>query len=161
MAMPIVGIFEWFETRIGWIRRPHHRRVISWHHEVTQWSFSSHSHICVGLLIFVWSENGHHGDGTKLPCFHRAFFCRLQAKYDQRSLSYHVPHPSQLNTQSSGLSLRTPSLLENPLTFFTNTRHPSQRYHLSFSTKKDCIFSHNTVVNIDVAPRLPVCHIIT
>ena len=81
--------------------------------------------------------------------------------YDQRSLSYHVPHQSQLNTQSSGLSPRTPSLLENPLTFFTNTRHPSQRYHLSFSTKKDCIFSRNTVVNIDVAPRLPVRHIIT
>jgi hypothetical protein len=40
-------------------------------------------------------------------------------------LSYHVPHQSQLNTQSSGLSPRTPSLLENPLTFFTNTHHPS------------------------------------
>jgi hypothetical protein len=77
------------------------------------------------------------------------------------SMSYHVPHQSQVNTQSSGLSPRTPSLLENPLTFFTNTCHPSQRYHLSFSTKKDCVFSHNTVVNIDVAPRLPVCHIIT
>jgi hypothetical protein len=76
-------------------------------------------------------------------------------------VSYHVPHQSQVNTQSSGLSPRTPSLLENPLTFFTNTRHPSQRYHLSFSTKKDCIFSRNTVVNIDVAPRLPVRHIIT
>jgi hypothetical protein len=66
-----------------------------------------------------------------------------------------------VNTQSSGLSLCMPSLLENPLTFFTNTCHPSQRYHLSFSTKKDCIFSNNTVVNIDVAPHLPVCHIIT
>jgi hypothetical protein len=76
-------------------------------------------------------------------------------------LLYHVPHQSQLNTQSSGLPLRTPSLLENPLTFFTNTCHPSQRYHLSFSTKKDCIFSRNTVVNIDMAPRLPVRHIIT
>jgi hypothetical protein len=72
-----------------------------------------------------------------------------------------VPHQSQLNTQSSGLPLHTPSLLENPLTFFTNTCHPSQCYHLSFSTKKDCIFSCNTVVNIDVAPRLPVCHIIS
>jgi hypothetical protein len=78
-----------------------------------------------------------------------------------RDLLYHLPHQSQLNTQSSGLSLRTPSLLENPLTFFTNTRHPSQCYHLSFSTKKDCIFSRNTVVNIDVAPCLPVRHIIT
>jgi hypothetical protein len=76
-------------------------------------------------------------------------------------LSYHVPHQSQLNTQSSGLPPRTPSLLENPLSFFTNTRHPSQRYHLSLSTKKDCIFSRNTVVNIDVAPRLLVHHIIT
>jgi hypothetical protein len=76
-------------------------------------------------------------------------------------LSYHVPHQSQVNTQSSGLPPRTPSLLENPLTFFTNTRHPSQRYHLSFSTNKDCIFPRNTIVNIDVAPRLPVCHIIT
>jgi hypothetical protein len=55
-------------------------------------------------------------------------------------VSYHVPHQSQLNTQSSGLPPRMPSLLENPLTFFTNTCHPSQRYHLSFSTKKDCIF---------------------
>jgi hypothetical protein len=76
-------------------------------------------------------------------------------------VSYHVLHQSQLNTQSSGLSPCTPSFLENPLTFFTNTRHPSQRYHLSFSTKKDCIFSCNTAVNIDVAPRLPVRHIIT
>jgi hypothetical protein len=40
----------------------------------------------------------------------------------EKQLSYHVPHQSQLNTQSSGLSPRTPSLLENPLTFFTNTR---------------------------------------
>jgi hypothetical protein len=40
-------------------------------------------------------------------------------------LSYHVPHQSQLNTQSSGLSPRTLSLLENSLTFFTNTCHPS------------------------------------
>jgi hypothetical protein len=79
----------------------------------------------------------------------------------EKQLSYHVPHQSQLNTQSSGLSPRMPSLLENPLTFFTNTRHPSQYYHLSFSTKKDCIFSRNTVVNIDVAPLLPVRHIIT
>jgi hypothetical protein len=77
------------------------------------------------------------------------------------SMSYHVPHQSQVNTQSSGLPPRTPSLLENPLTFFTNTRHPSQCYHLSFSTKKDCIFPRNTIVNIDVAPRLPVRHIIT
>jgi hypothetical protein len=76
-------------------------------------------------------------------------------------LSYHVPHQSQLNIQSSGLSPRTPSLLENLLTFFTNTCHPSQCYHLSFSTKKDCIFSCNTVVNIDVAPPLPVHHTIT
>jgi hypothetical protein len=78
-----------------------------------------------------------------------------------RELSYHVPHQSQLNTQSSGLLLCTLSLLENPLTFFTNTCHLSQCYHLSFSTKKDCIFSCNTVVNIDVAPHLPVRHIIT
>jgi hypothetical protein len=78
-----------------------------------------------------------------------------------RDLSYHVPHQSQLNTQSSGLLPRTLSLLENPLTFFTNTSHLSQRYHLSFSTKKDCIFSRNTVLNIDVAPLLPVHHIIT
>jgi hypothetical protein len=53
------------------------------------------------------------------------------------------------------------SLLENPLTFFTNTCRPLQHLHLSFSTKKDCIFSRNTVVNIDVAPHLLVCHIIT
>jgi hypothetical protein len=89
------------------------------------------------------------------------FRCERKTKPLLFRLSYHVPHQSQLNTQSSRLSPRTPSLLENPLTFFTNTRHPSQRYHLSFSTKKDCIFSRNTVVNIDVAPRLPVCHIIT
>jgi hypothetical protein len=57
--------------------------------------------------------------------------------------------------------ITAPSLFENPFTFFTNTRHPSQYYHLSISTKKDCIFPFNTVVNIDVAPRLPVCHIIT
>jgi hypothetical protein len=81
--------------------------------------------------------------------------------YAMANMSYHMPHQNQLNTQSSRLSLHTLSLLENPLTFFTNTRHPSQRCHLSFSTKKDCIFSCNTVVNIDVAPRLPVCHIIT
>jgi hypothetical protein len=35
-----------------------------------------------------------------------------------------VPHQSHLNTQSSGLSLGTPSLLGNPLTFFINTCHP-------------------------------------
>jgi hypothetical protein len=62
---------------------------------------------------------------------------------------------------TSGLSLRMPSLLENPFTFFTNTCHLWQCYHLSFSTKKDCIFPWNTVVNIDLAPCLPVCHIIT
>jgi hypothetical protein len=78
-----------------------------------------------------------------------------------RNVSYQVPHQSQVNTQSSGLPRRTPSHLENPLTFFTNTHHPSQRYHLSFSTKKDCIFPRNTVVNIDVASHLPVRHIIT
>jgi hypothetical protein len=36
-----------------------------------------------------------------------------------------------------------------------------QHYHLSFSTKKGSIFSRNTVVYIDVAPRLLVHHIIT
>jgi hypothetical protein len=76
-------------------------------------------------------------------------------------LLYHVPHQSQLNTQSSRLSPRTPSFLENPLTFFTKTRHPLQYYHLSFFTKEDCIFSCNTVVNIGMAPRLLVFHIIT
>jgi hypothetical protein len=49
--------------------------------------------------------------------------------------------------------------LENPFTFFTNTRHLLQRYHLSYSTKKDCIFPCNTAVNIEVPPRLPVRHI--
>jgi hypothetical protein len=63
-----------------------------------------------------------------------------------------VPHQRQVNNQSSRLLPCTPSLLENPLTFFTNTRHLLQWYHLSFSTKKDCIFSRNTVVNIEVAP---------
>jgi hypothetical protein len=98
---------------------------------------------------------------------HETFNIRQLIPFEPRQnhwghdLSYHVPHQSQLNTQSSGWSLRTPSLLENPLTFFTNTCHPSQCYHLSFSTKKDCIFSRNTVVNIDVAPRLLVRHIIT
>jgi hypothetical protein len=62
----------------------------------------------------------------------------------RRQLSYHLPHQSQLNTHSSGLLPRMPSLLENPLTFFTNTRHPSQRYHLSFSTKKDYIFTQHS-----------------
>jgi hypothetical protein len=42
---------------------------------------------------------------------------------DAARMSYHVSHQSQLNTQSSRLSPHTPSLLENPLTFFTNTRH--------------------------------------
>jgi hypothetical protein len=92
---------------------------------------------------------------SSLPCL---YFSLLVVAW---GVSYHVPHQSQVNTQSSGLPPRTPSLLENPLTFFTNTRHPSQCYHLSFSTKKDCIFPRNTVVNIDVAPRLPVRHIIT
>jgi hypothetical protein len=86
---------------------------------------------------------------------------RLWWDISMSCLSYHVPHQSQVNTQSSRLPPCTLSLLENPLTFFTNTRHPSQCYHLSFSTKKDCIFPCNTIVNIDVAPRLPVCHIIT
>jgi hypothetical protein len=90
--------------------------------------------------------------------------CVLEKDFEKSAVfcvSYHMPHQSQLNTQSSGLSPCTLSLLENPLAFFTNTCHPSQRYHLSFSTKKDCIFSRNTVLNIDVAPRLPVRHIIT
>jgi hypothetical protein len=80
-------------------------------------------------------------------------------------LSYHVPHHIifllVIMIDTSGLSPRTPSLFENPFTFFTNTHHLLQCYHLSFSTKKDCIFPCNTVVNIDVAPRLPVRHIIT
>jgi hypothetical protein len=97
-----------------------------------------------------------------LGCFYHSCLIQKQAEPRSRAhVSYHVPHQSQQNTQSSGLSPRTLSLLENPLTFFTNTHHPSQCYHLSFSTKKDCIFSRNTVVNIDVAPRLPVRHIIT
>jgi hypothetical protein len=106
--------------------------------------------ICIQLGDIL--DRGHH----ELACL------ELLARLSQQApVSYHVPHQSQVNTQSSGLSPRTPSLLENPLTFFTNTRHPSQRYHLSFSTKRDCIFSRNIVVNIDVAPRLPVRHIIT
>jgi hypothetical protein len=44
--------------------------------------------------------------------------------------------------------------------FRVTTAH-AEPYHLSFSTKKDCIFPRNTIVNIDVAPRLPVRHIIT
>jgi hypothetical protein len=81
------------------------------------------------------------------------------------NLSYHVHHHIifllVITIHTSGLSPCTPSLFENPFTFFTNTRHPLQCSHLSFSTKKDCIFPRNTVVNIDVAPRLPVCHITT
>jgi hypothetical protein len=80
-------------------------------------------------------------------------------------VSYHVPHHIiillVITIHTSGLSLRTPSLFKNPFTFFTNIHHPLQHSHLSFSTKKDCIFSCNTVVNIDMAPCLPVCHIIT
>jgi hypothetical protein len=75
-----------------------------------------------------------------------------------------IPHASpnhHLNTLTSGLLPHMLSLLENPLTFSTNTRHPWQCHHLSISTKKDCIFLHNTVVSIDVAPHIPVHHIIT
>jgi hypothetical protein len=72
-----------------------------------------------------------------------------------------IPCASPKLGEHSEFRVTTANLLENPLTFFTNTRHLLQCYHLSFSTKKDCIFSRNTVVNIDVAPRLPVCHIIT
>jgi hypothetical protein len=94
-------------------------------------------------------------------CMPRVLLERRWHWWDRKRLSHHVPHQSQVNTQSSRLLPRLPNLLENPLTFFTNTRHLLQCYHLSFSTKKDCIFSRNTVVNIDVAPRLPVRHIIT
>jgi hypothetical protein len=77
---------------------------------------------------------------------------------------YHVTHHIifvlVIMIDTPGLSPRMPSLLENPFTFFTNTCHLLQCYHLSFSTK-NCIFPCNTVVNIDVAPHLPVCHIIT
>jgi hypothetical protein len=57
--------------------------------------------------------------------------------------------------------IRVITALANPLEIpftFTNTHHPLQHYHLSFSTKKDCIFPCNTVLNLDVAPRLPVRH---
>jgi hypothetical protein len=89
----------------------------------------------------------------------------------RHNLLYHVPHHIifllVIMIHTSGLSPCSPTLLENPFTFFTNTHHPLQplqplqRYHLSFSTKKDCIFPHNTVLNLDVAPCIPVCHIIT
>jgi hypothetical protein len=57
---------------------------------------------------------------------------------------YHVPHHIifllVIMIHTSEVSPRTLTLLEYPFTFFTNTRHPLQCYHLSFSTKKDCIF---------------------
>ncbi len=80
-------------------------------------------------------------------------------------LLYHMPHHIisllVIMIDTSGLSPHMLSLLENPFTFFTNTCHLLQHYHLSFSTKKDCTFPCNTVVNIDVTPCLLVCHIIT
>jgi hypothetical protein len=46
------------------------------------------------------------------------------------NLSYHVPHHIifllVIMIHTSGLSPRTPSLLENPFTFFTNTCHTLQ-----------------------------------
>jgi hypothetical protein len=115
------------------------------------------------LLYFVLIHLLHHIRSLTIPLlWHASRYCWSYGYLREFSMEcrYHVPHPSQLNTQSSGLSPHTPSLLENPLTFFTNTHHPSQRYHLSFSTKKDWIFSRNTVVNTDMAPCLPVRHIL-
>jgi hypothetical protein len=64
-------------------------------------------------------------------------------------LLYHVPHHIisllVIMIHTSRLSPCTLTLFENPCTFFTNTHHPLQCYHLSFSTKKDCIFPCNTV----------------
>jgi hypothetical protein len=50
------------------------------------------------------------------------------------NLSYHVPHQSQLNTQSSGLSLHTPSFLENPATHFFH------QYTSPFTTLPSILF---------------------
>jgi hypothetical protein len=73
-----------------------------------------------------------------------------------RDLLYHVPHHIifllVIMFYTSGLSMCMPSLLENPFTFFTNTHHPLQCYHLSFSTKNDCIFPCNAVVNLMWVP---------
>jgi hypothetical protein len=87
------------------------------------------------------------------------------------SMSYHVPHHiifllvANYDSHIRVITVHVQPLIENPFTFLTNTCHPLQRSHLSFSTKKDCtswcIFSRNTVVNIDVALCLPVCHITT
>jgi hypothetical protein len=81
------------------------------------------------------------------------------------NLLYHVPHHIifllVIMIDTSRLSPHKPSLWEYPFTFFTNTHHLLQCYHLSFSTKKDCIFPGITVVNIDMAPCLPVHQIIT
>jgi hypothetical protein len=82
--------------------------------------------------------------------------CQINWGHD---LSYHMPHLIifllVIIIHTSGLSLCTLTLLENPFTFFTNTHHPLQCYH------QDCIFPCNKVQCLDVAPDLPVCHIIT
>jgi hypothetical protein len=49
------------------------------------------------------------------------------------TVSYHVPHQSQVHTQSSRLSPRTPSLLVNPLHFL-------QQYTSPFTTLPSVLF---------------------
>jgi hypothetical protein len=64
-------------------------------------------------------------------------------------LLYHMPHHIifllVIMIHTSELSPHMSTLLENPCNFFTNTCHPLQHYHLSFSTKKDYIsMQHST-----------------
>jgi hypothetical protein len=119
-----------------------------------------HQHVNVQCTVMI-----------DLNHFHETFNIRRLIPFKSHhnhwghNLPYHMTHHIifvlAIMIDTSGLSPCTPSLLENPFTFFTNTCHLLQCYHLSFSTKKDFIFPRNTVVNIDVAPRLPVCHTIT
>jgi hypothetical protein len=46
-------------------------------------------------------------------------------------------------------------LLRKSIHLFTNTCHSLQHYHLSFSTKKECIFACNTLGNIEWLPIYP------
>jgi hypothetical protein len=118
-------------------------------------------------LFLLFDSLGELCDNLVAPCdvccsLGLPWRCSIGARFGNLffHLSYHVPHHIifllVIMIDTSGLSLHMLSLLENPFTFFTNTRHLLQCYQLSFSMKKDCIFPCNTVVNIDMAPHLLV-----
>jgi hypothetical protein len=120
------------------------------------------SHIALGILCFSYNikVEGGYWDQRMSQISGRKCWLNTGACVVPRAP--HIIFLLVIMLHTSGLSPYSPTLLENLFTFFTNTHHPLQCYHLSFLQSWTVYFhTSNTALNLDVAPRLPVCHIIT